>query len=507
MPAQRKQADGRNLPVARPRWPWFLGATLIVAIVGLATWSARRDKIRTSTSTSAVPQVTASASGPHGSSNSTAAGDLTGSLLDQMNGAGAGRGAISGTSPAVPTSEQLEEQYKNVDAVQEQVDVLKDKAVAAAKAGNADDAAQKMTAAKEGIAGLDERLLSLQRDLRIARTARPDDPIVQWLTGELLIRIGGEPEEILPYFERAVNSGLQRPDVIASLAKVQFEANQFQPAYRSGLKALSLNDQDPKVWETFERVALGSEQFDTVIRRIDSAFPQQKPVWATDIRRRAQTLLQQWMKEQELRSAQDAAANLPRVLLTIEHVTFERLPDGSASARPKATGRDEVEVELFEDQAPITVANFLSLVESGFYNGTRFHWAQSASMVVGGDPNSKNDNPEDDGAGGPGYVIPDEFNVSQARSHFRGTLAMVATGPHTAGSQFLIALVPHPAFDHHLTAFGRVIRGQEGVDRITAGRTNFRVGQFGKAIPGDLLVRAEVIRKRPHPYRVVKEKP
>ena len=475
MPAQRKQADGRNLPVARPRWPWFLGAILIVAIVGLATWSASLDKSRTSTSTSAAPQVAASANGPHGPSNSTAAGDLTGSLLDQMSGAGAGRGAISGASPAVPTNEQLQERYRSVDV--------------------------------GAIAGLEERLLSLQRDLRMARAARPDDPIVQWLTGELLIRIGGEPEEILPYFERAVNSGLQRPDVLASLARVQFEANQFQSAYRSGLKALSLNDQDPKVWETFERVALGSEQFDTVIRRIDGAFPQEKPVWATDIRRRAQTLLQQWTKEQELRSAEDAAANLPRVLLTIEHVAFERLPDGSASTRPKATGRDEVEVELFEDQAPITVANFLSLVESGFYNGTRFHWAQSASMVVGGDPNSKNENPEDDGAGGPGYVIPDEFNVPQARSHFRGTLAMVATGPHTAGSQFLIALVPHPTFDHHLTAFGRVIRGQEGADRITAGRTNFRVGQFGKVIPGDLLVRAEVIRKRPHAYRVVKEKP
>ena len=225
MPAQRKEVDGRNLTVARLRWPWFFGAILIVAIVGLTMWSASLDKTRTSISTSAVPQVTASASDPHGPSNSTAAGDLTGSLLDQMSGAGAGRGANSGTSPAVLTNEQLEKQSRNVDV--------------------------------GAISGLDERLLSLQRDLRVARAARPDDPIVQWLTGELLIRIGGEPEEILPYFERAANSGLQRPDVLASLARVQFEANQFQSAYRSGLKALSLNDQDPKVWETFERVAVG----------------------------------------------------------------------------------------------------------------------------------------------------------------------------------------------------------------------------------------------------------
>ena len=84
---------------------------------------------------------------------------------------------------------------------------------------------------------------------------------------------------------------------------------------------------------------------------------------------------------------------------------------------------------------------------------------------------------------------------------------MVETGPHTASSQFFIALVPGPEFNGHFTAFGRVIRGQEVVDRITPGRTNLKVGKFGKAIPGDLLVRAQVIRKRPHPYRVTKEKP
>jgi len=55
--------------------------------------------------------------------------------------------------------------------------------------------------------------------------------------------------------------------------------------------------------------------------------------------------------------------------------------------------------------------------------------------------------------------------------------------------------VPHPEMNHHLTVFGRVVEGQEGVDRITAGRTNHLFGRFGKTIPGDLLVKAEVIRK------------
>jgi cyclophilin family peptidyl-prolyl cis-trans isomerase len=92
-------------------------------------------------------------------------------------------------------------------------------------------------------------------------------------------------------------------------------------------------------------------------------------------------------------------------------------------------------------------------------------------------------------------VIPDEFRLPGARLHFRGSVAMVESAAHTAGSQFFIELVPHPEMNHHLTVFGRVVRGQEGVDRVTSGRTNQRFGQFGKTIPGDVLVQAVVIRK------------
>ena len=114
-------------------------------------------------------------------------------------------------------------------------------------------------------------------------------------------------------------------------------------------------------------------------------------------------------------------------------------------------------------------------------------------MVVGGDPNTKNDDPSDDGTGGPGYVIADEFRVPDAHLHFRGSVAMVESAANTAGSQFFIELVPHPEMNHHLTVFGRVVDGQDGIDRITPGRTNMRFGRFGKSIPGDLLVRARVV--------------
>ena len=128
-------------------------------------------------------------------------------------------------------------------------------------------------------------------------------------------------------------------------------------------------------------------------------------------------------------------------------------------------------------------------------------------MVVGGDPNTKNADPADDGLGGPGYVIPDEFNLPGARSHFRGTISTVQNGPRKSGSQFFVTLVASPEFDGNSTAFGRVIQGQEVLDQVTEGRTNREVGQFGKIIPGDRIVHAEVIRKRPHAYLVTKISP
>jgi cyclophilin family peptidyl-prolyl cis-trans isomerase len=291
-----------------------------------------------------------------------------------------------------------------------------------------------------------------------------------------------------------VKGGLNRSDVQIGLARVQLEANQFDAAYKSALTALEADSRNLRVWQTFGGVALANGRFQEVLSRIDAAYPGEKPASITRLRDQAKTLQDLWVKEEELRRA-DQREGLPRVKLTIEHRAFAQGSDGRALTKDVATGRDEVEIELFSKQAPATVANFLKLVESGFYNGTRFHWAEAASMVVGGDPNTKNDDPDDDGTGGPGYVIKDEFRLPGARLHFRGSVAMVARAANTAGSQFFIELAPHPEMNHHITVFGRVVSGQSGVDRVTQGRTNMRFGRFGKAIPGDLLVSATVVRK------------
>ena len=110
-------------------------------------------------------------------------------------------------------------------------------------------------------------------------------------------------------------------------------------------------------------------------------------------------------------------------------------------------------------------------------------------MAAGGDPNTKNDDPDDDGLGGPGYVISDEYQAKNARNHFRGSISMIKTMPHSAGSQFFLSLAPAPAMDGVFTVFGRIIEGQDVADRITRGRTTCKLRHFGRIIPGDLLVR------------------
>jgi cyclophilin family peptidyl-prolyl cis-trans isomerase len=290
-----------------------------------------------------------------------------------------------------------------------------------------------------------------------------------------------------------------------SLAAVELDLNHFQAAYVAAAKAVARDPHGQAAWEIYARAGFAVESFVEILQKIGAAFPSDAPAWVSEIRRNAEQLQQSWMRETAQRQQDKRRGDLPLVRLVVEHRKFAA--EGSQTESVKTTGRGNVEIELFEDQAPATVSNFIHLVESGFYNGTSFYWAEAGHMVVGGDPNTKNADPADDGLGGPGYAIPDEFNSPKARGHFRGTLSTVQNAPGSAGSQFFITLVAAPEFDGYATAFGRVVQGQDVIDQITEGRTNRTVGQFGKIIPGDRIVRAEVLRKRPHRYVVTKLAP
>ena len=122
------------------------------------------------------------------------------------------------------------------------------------------------------------------------------------------------------------------------------------------------------------------------------------------------------------------------------------------------TNKGTIELELFEDDAPKTVANFRKLADSGFYDGVIFHRVIPDFMIQGGDPTGT-------GRGGPGYTFEDEFNDHKVE---RGALAMANAGPNTNGSQFFIVTTDSaPWLDGKHTVFGRVTSGLDVVDAIS----------------------------------------
>lgn len=124
-----------------------------------------------------------------------------------------------------------------------------------------------------------------------------------------------------------------------------------------------------------------------------------------------------------------------------------------------------IHAELFLDKVPITAGNFLDLASEGFYDGTKFHRIITDFMMQGGDPNSKNDDPSDDGYGGPGYAIPDEFHPD-LRHDRPYRFSMANSGPNSGGSQFFITFVPTPQLDNKHAVFGDVVAGFDVVDRV-----------------------------------------
>jgi peptidyl-prolyl cis-trans isomerase B (cyclophilin B) len=123
-----------------------------------------------------------------------------------------------------------------------------------------------------------------------------------------------------------------------------------------------------------------------------------------------------------------------------------------------------MEVSFRPDKAPGHVKNFIKLAKDGFYDGTRFHRVLKGFMLQGGDPNTRDNDPSNDGMGGPGYSINAEFNDIK---HDKGVLSMArSTDPNSAGSQFFVMHARSPHLDNQYSAFGQVEKGLEVIDTI-----------------------------------------
>ncbi|MFA6551506.1 MAG: peptidylprolyl isomerase [Patescibacteria group bacterium] len=134
------------------------------------------------------------------------------------------------------------------------------------------------------------------------------------------------------------------------------------------------------------------------------------------------------------------------------------------------TNFGDIKVKFYNTDAPLTVNNFLNLSKQNFYDKTKFHRVIKDFMIQGGDPNSKSDNKNSYGTGGPGYQFKDEINSHKLT---RGSLAMANSGADTNGSQFFIVTAAEtPWLDGKHTNFGEVIEGMDVVNKIAAAKTD-----------------------------------
>jgi cyclophilin family peptidyl-prolyl cis-trans isomerase len=179
---------------------------------------------------------------------------------------------------------------------------------------------------------------------------------------------------------------------------------------------------------------------------------------------------EKWIRELAIRRTEAIADDLPRV-------------------RIKTTEGDFV-IELFEDQAPKTVGNFINLVEQGFYNGLDFHLVRPGLLSQAGCPNG-------DGTGDAGYTIPCETEGESIRHFFAGTVGMANNGPDTGSSQFFISHQPNANFDGNYTAFGRVIEGLPVVFQLQT--VDNSISSSDETKPSK-IIGTSVIRKRNHSY-------
>ncbi len=135
----------------------------------------------------------------------------------------------------------------------------------------------------------------------------------------------------------------------------------------------------------------------------------------------------------------------------------------------RVRGQGEIRIALQPELAPRHVANFIALADAHFYDGTTFHRVIPNFMIQGGDPNSKDADPKNDGTGGPGYRVKAEFS---AAPHSPGVVSMARSAdPDSAGSQFFIMTRGseswRPQLDRQFSVFGHVLEGQDVVDRIS----------------------------------------
>lgn len=271
-------------------------------------------------------------------------------------------------------------------------------------------------------------------------------------------------------FDAAPNQDSEVTKVVMGVVSYLYRQDDYEAAAALGKKLLDGGVKEPALLSLLGRNAYAMDDY----AQAETLFTAAKEAGKLEPRARDEferlgSRKKLWAEEVAKRERDAKKDDLPRVKIE--------------------TSKGTVVVELFEEEAPETVGNFISLIEAGKYNGTVFHRVLPGFMAQGGDPKG-------DGTGGPGYTIFCECEKPEHRNHFRGTLSMAHAGKDTGGSQFFLTFQPTHHLDGRHTAFGRVIEGFPVLAKLQR-----RDPQSANPPAPDKIVKMEVIRKRDHEYK------
>lgn len=262
------------------------------------------------------------------------------------------------------------------------------------------------------------------------------------------------------------------PEITRTLVKMATDAvssDDYVVASQLSKLLIENNSGESSMLDVAGTAAYGQDDFDTAEKYFKEADAVSKlSTIGQDLYQSIPAAKELWVKEQEIRKAEAAKDDLPRVKLT--------------------TSKGDIVLELYENEAPDTVGNFINLVEKGFYNGLTFHRVLPGFMAQGGDPKG-------DGTSGPGYKIFCECNKPDYRHHFAGSISMAHAGKDTGGSQFFLTFKATPFLDGKHTCFGRVVEGLDVLAHLQK-----RDPEKENPPQPDKIIGAEVIRKRDHAY-------
>lgn len=272
--------------------------------------------------------------------------------------------------------------------------------------------------------------------------------------------------------------------VASAACRKRLAKGKYETVYKVAKRLCELDPDETEYFALLTRAALTTNRFAEAKETFEldpSELSTYIPASELRLMENIDLHIANYKRELELREEQAKADDLPIVELT--------------------TTKGKIVIELFENEAPGHVANFISIIETGFYEGIIFHRvvtgfvAQAGGVTMSGRQNV-------------GYNIYDEHGVDDARKHFRGSLSMASISgkPNSASSQFFLTFSPTPMLDGRHTCFGRITEGLDVLDSLTPTKTMDEEGvetPIDDILP-DRIISARVIRKRDHEYKPIR---